>query len=49
MINVVIMVIVPTIGNTKELVVPTSAPPLATTSASSPPDHERPNEVISEV
>ena len=42
MIKVVIIVIVPTIGNTMELVVPTSAPPLATTRASSPPDDERP-------
>ena len=40
------MVIVSTIGNTKELVAPTSAPPLATTSASSPPDDERPNAVL---
>ena len=36
------MVIAPTIGSTNELVVPTSTPPLATTSASSPPDDESP-------
>jgi hypothetical protein len=32
----------------KELVTPTSAPPLATTRASSPPDKDRPNPVLSE-
>ena len=40
--NVVIIVIAPTIGNTNELVAPTSVPPLATTTASSPPEGERP-------
>jgi hypothetical protein len=31
--NIVIIVIAPTIGSRKELVTPTSAPPIATTSA----------------
>ena len=42
------MVIAPTIGSTNELVVPTSAPPFATTSASSPPDDESPKAAFSE-
>jgi len=47
---VVIIVIVPIIGNNIELVEPpTSAPPLATTSASSPPEEDRPNADLSEV
>jgi hypothetical protein len=47
--KVVIIVIAPTIGNIKELVAPTSTPPLATTRASSPPDDDKPNPVLSEV
>ena len=47
--NVVIIVMAPTIGNTKELVTPTSVPPLATTSASSPPDDERPKAALKAV
>jgi hypothetical protein len=47
--KVVIIVIEPTIGNMNELVAPTSTPPLATTKASSPPDDDRPNAVLSEV
>src|SRR5215212_5513658 len=47
--KVVIIVIEPTIGNIKELVTPTSTPPLATTKASSPPDDDRPNAALSEV
>src|ERR687885_1221696 len=47
--RVVIIVIDPTIGNINELVTPTSTPPLATTKASSPPDDDRPNPVLSEV
>ena len=46
----VIIVIVPIIGNKNELVEPpTSAPPLATTSASSPPEEDKPNADLSEV
>ena len=46
----VIIVIVPIIGNKNELVdPPTSAPPLATTSASSTPEEDKPNEDLSEV
>ncbi len=41
--KVVMIVIVPTIGNMKDLVAPTSAPPLATTKASSPPEDADPN------
>ena len=48
--NVVIIVIVPTMGSKNELVEPpTSTPPLATTSASSPPEEDRPNADLSEV
>ena len=36
------MVITSSIGSTNKLVFPTSAPPLATTNASSPPDDESP-------
>jgi hypothetical protein len=39
----------PTIGSKKELVTPTSAPPFATTSASSPPQEESPIPVLREV
>src|SRR5437867_13191411 len=46
--NVVIIVIVPIIGKTIELVAPMSAPPLATTSASSPPE-ESPKPALSAV
>lgn len=42
------MVLAPTIGSTNELVFPTSAPPLATTSASSPPDDESPKTAFSD-
>ena len=48
-INVVIIVIAPTIGSRKELVTPTSPPPLATTSASSPPEEESPIPALREV
>ena len=41
-IKVVIIVIAPTIGSRKELVTPTSIPPFATTSASSPPEQDNP-------
>lgn len=47
--NVVIIVIAPTIGNTNELVAPTSVPPLATTRASSPPEEERPKAALNAV
>jgi hypothetical protein len=47
--KVVTIVIDPTIGSINELVTPTSTPPLATTKASSPPDDDRPNPVLSEV
>ena len=48
-IKVVIIVIAPTIGSKKEPVTPTSLPPFATTSASSPPDEDKPNPVLSDV
>ena len=45
----VIIVIVPTIGSKNELVEPpTLTPPLATTSASSPPEEDRPNADLNE-
>ena len=40
--NVVMIVMVPTIGNMKELAAPTSIPPFATTNAISPPDEDNP-------
>ena len=43
------MVIVPTMGNTMELVAPVSLPPFATTSANSPPEDDRPTAVRTEV
>ena len=48
-IKVVIIVMAPTIGSRKELVTPTSLPPFATTSASSPPEEESPTPVLREV
>jgi hypothetical protein len=48
-INVVIIVIAPTIGSKKEPVTPTSIPPFATTSASSPPEEDKPNAALSDV
>ncbi len=47
--NVVIIVIVPTIGRMKELVTPISVPPLATTNANSPPEEANPKPVLSAV
>jgi hypothetical protein len=47
--NVVIIVIVPTIGSITGLAAPTSIPPLATTSAISPPEEDNPNAVLVEV
>ena len=47
--NVVIIVIVPTIGSITGLVVPTSIPPFATTSAISPPEEDNPNAVLVEI
>src|SRR5688572_5196159 len=47
--KVVIMVIDTTIGRIKALVAPTSAPPFAVTSASSPPDAESPKPALIEV
>ena len=47
--NVVIIVIAPTIGSRNGLVTPTSAPPFATTSASSPPEEDKPNPALSDV
>ncbi|MDQ5875618.1 MAG: hypothetical protein M3288_02110 [Thermoproteota archaeon] len=41
--NDVMIVMVPTMGKTKALVAPSSAPPFAVTKASSPPDAEEPN------
>ena len=43
--NVVMIVIVPIIGNMKELAAPTSIPPFATTNAISPPDEDNPTAV----
>jgi hypothetical protein len=47
--NVVITVIVPTIGSRNELVTPTSEPPFAATRAGSPPEEDRPKPVLKEV
>ncbi len=47
--NVVIIVIAPTIGSRKELVTPTSVPPFATTSANSPPEEDKPNPALRDV
>ena len=47
--NVVIIVIVPTIGSITGLAAPTSSPSLATTSAISPPEEDNPNAVLVEV
>src|SRR6476619_382118 len=41
-IKVVIIVMVPTIGRTKELVTPTLLPPFAITKANSPPEEDNP-------
>lgn len=43
------VVMVPTIGRIKALVAPTSAPPLAVTRASSPPDEESANPAFIDV
>src|SRR4249920_1884560 len=48
-INVVIIVIVPIIGNKNELAPPMSVPPLATTSASSPPEEDNPKPALNAV
>jgi hypothetical protein len=47
--NVVITVIVPTIGSRNELVTPTSEPPFAATRANSPPEEDKPKPVLKEV
>ena len=47
--NVVITVIVPTIGRRNELVTPTSEPPFAATRASSPPEEDKPKPVLKAV
>ena len=43
--NVVMIVIVPIIGNMNGLAAPTSIPPFATTNAISPPDEDNPTAV----
>jgi hypothetical protein len=45
----VIMVIAPIIGRICALVAPTSGPPLAVTSASSPPDADNPKPALRDV
>lgn len=47
---VIIIIIAPTIGSKNELVeLPTPTSPLATTSASLPPEEDKPNADLSEV
>jgi hypothetical protein len=47
--NVVIILIAPTIGSRKELVTPTSVRPFATTSANAPPEEDKLIPALSEV
>ncbi len=43
--NVVMIVMIPTVGNTMEPVAPISTPPtFATTSANSPPENDKPQQ-----